>query len=531
MDLQHALSILSKSSPYAVSTEKTSDQDKLASYKSYIYIKTDIESDFKQALISVKSNEIIFLCGSSGDGKSEILTRYSQQFKTTRDFHLDATHSFNPNQTAIHTLDERFREFKENGKPLVVGINIGMLGNYAQEGSENHQEIRNAFKAFLGGKRSEIPNKYRFLDFEEYPKFTFSDKGNTSDFAYQFIQRLTAPIESNPFFILQQNQIEKSGYDHVTLNFGLLGKESVQLAVIELLLKTRLVKDQFLTARALLDFVFQIIVRKGYLFDNLFAGGDNELLSRIVDFDPSNIHTKRIDTFILQQGLSVEDPKLDLLKSELEKDGLFFKEDTCPASYLRLFFVLRHDCTEGDIVHEFRSEFDDHLIEQYASIWLLHQNFDGSGKQRQQLAKFYREVLILAIHRYSNRHATELDKDTFFLSNLNGYVTAAELELKPDFKQVQFKTVKKLGTFNAYLEINGKAISPVPVSINMMELMIKITQGYRPNKHDKSSVLLLEEIIEQLHEAASERGSLIIFKDDKRYKVTSEDGFFEISGL
>ena len=104
MNLAQALSILSKSSPYAVSTEREQNQDLLAEYKSYIYIKTDIEADFKQALLSAKKDEIIFLCGSSGDGKSEILTQYSQKHKATHDFHLDATHSFNPSQTAIHAF-------------------------------------------------------------------------------------------------------------------------------------------------------------------------------------------------------------------------------------------------------------------------------------------------------------------------------------------------------------------------------------------------------------------------------------------
>ncbi|OXX23514.1 DNA phosphorothioation-dependent restriction protein DptF, partial [Vibrio sp. V08_P9A1T1] len=135
MTLLDALSILSKSSPFAVSTERDDQYDNLLTYKKHIYVQTDIEADFKKALLSAKSNEIIFLCGSSGDGKSEILTQYSQKYKATHDFHLDATHSFSPNQTAIQTLDERFTQTKKNQKPLVVGINIGMLGNYAQEGA------------------------------------------------------------------------------------------------------------------------------------------------------------------------------------------------------------------------------------------------------------------------------------------------------------------------------------------------------------------------------------------------------------
>lgn len=188
MNLAKALSILSKSSPYAVSTEREQNQDHLADYKRYIYIQTDIETDFKKALLSARPNQIILLCGSSGDGKSEILTQYSQKHKATHDFHLDATHSFNPSQTAIHTLDHRFSEFKQSNKPLVVGINVGMLGNYAEEGAGEHIDVKNAARSFLACNRSEIPEQYVFLDFEDYPKFTFSNEGSASDFAEQFLK-------------------------------------------------------------------------------------------------------------------------------------------------------------------------------------------------------------------------------------------------------------------------------------------------------------------------------------------------------
>ena len=79
MLLRQALSILSKASPYAVKTlthdNQKSDFDK---YKNYLYIETDIEKDVGQALATASKNDIIFVCGSSGDGKSEILvTDYS----------------------------------------------------------------------------------------------------------------------------------------------------------------------------------------------------------------------------------------------------------------------------------------------------------------------------------------------------------------------------------------------------------------------------------------------------------------------
>jgi DNA phosphorothioation-dependent restriction protein DptF len=143
------LETLSRSSAQAVrtleNTHTTTD-----SANNYLYVETAIERDFRQALERAHSpDHILFLCGSSGDGKSEILTRSYERYHTRMQFHLDATHSFQPDRNAVQTLDEVFSTHKQAGKPLVVGINISMLANYAQEGSEEHADIIRSIHAFL----------------------------------------------------------------------------------------------------------------------------------------------------------------------------------------------------------------------------------------------------------------------------------------------------------------------------------------------------------------------------------------------
>ncbi|WP_117234242.1 DNA phosphorothioation-dependent restriction protein DptF [Vibrio maerlii] len=529
MNLAHALSILSKSSPYAVSTEREQNQDLLADYKSHVYITTDIEVDFKQELLSSHSNDIIFLCGSSGDGKSEILTQYSQKHKATHEFHLDATHSFNPNQTAINALDERFSQFKGNEKPLVVGINIGMLGNYAEEGAEKHDDIKVSIKAFLENKTDDIPTNHIFLDFEQYPKFTLGHEVSTSDFAAKFLARLTESTLDNPFYALYDSEVQKLGHSKLTANYALLGLESVQKNIISLLLKARLIKDQFLTARALLDFVYQILAGDDYLFDNLFSGSDNELLEHIQSFDPSNIHTRKVDEFVLQFGLGIEDDGFTKLKDQVKAQGVF--DVLTAASYLRMVYLLKdEEQFANGYINELKADFDNSLVEQYANIWLLHSEF--SGKQKKELNKFYKDTLIAAVHRYCNRNSPSLDKDQFFISEYNGFKTAAELEVKPDFSSIKTQEVSKIGSFNAHIRVDDHSLLPMPISINLLELLDKINQGYRPNKHDKNAVLLLDEVIEQIITVANEKNTLFILKNDKRYKIVNEDDeYFEVSGL
>ena len=531
LELQHALDILSNSSPYAVSTEREAGNDELSTYKNYIYIKTKIEDDFLDALKVAKPDDIIFLCGSSGDGKSEILTRYSQKYKEKIDFHLDATHSFTPTQNAIEALDERFSSFKGSQKPLIVGINIGMLGNYAEEGSSFHDDIKASIKAFLINKKSEISEHYTFLDFEQYPKFTLGQNESTSDFAAKFLDKLTKQTLDNPFYVLFDNEVKRQGHSKLTANFALLGIESVKKNVIALLLSARLIKEQFLTARGLLDLVHKILTMDRYLFDNLFSGADNELLEQIQSFDPSNIHTRKIDDFILQLKLGIEDPDFSLFNYQLKEIGI--SELLSAASYLRLVYLLKD---ETRFLNEFTkpltSGFENRLINEFASVWLMHKEFDGSSTKEVDLLNFYEDTLISALRLYCNRHCSCLDQDVYFISKLNGFVIAAELEIEPDLSRIQTNFSEKIGMFNTYLLVDGHPLQAIPISVNLLDLLNKINKGYRPNKHDKNSVLLLTEIADQIMCVANEKNTLFIHKEKEIYKVVNKNGSrYQMSGI
>ncbi|SJL83408.1 DNA phosphorothioation-dependent restriction protein DptF [Vibrio palustris] len=528
MDLLSALSILSKSSPYAVSTERQ-DSSLLADYKKYIYIETEIEEDFRNALLRSQSNEIIFLCGSSGDGKSEILTRYSQKFCATKDFHLDATHSFAPSQTAIQALDDKFSQFKSGTKPLVIGINTGMLGNYAEEGAEEHQDIKDSIKAFLSNK--ETPIHHTYLDFERYPKFTFVDSEGKSEFTQTFLKRLTNPTLDNPFYALYSSELAKNGTSTLLVNFTLLSNASVQQTIVELLVKARLIKDQFLTARALLDFVFQVLAMDGYLFDNLFTATNNEILEQIRSFDPSANHTKNIDEFILEFSLGMGSSSYSELEETLNKFGNF--EISEPKSMLRALYVLKFD---SQFINEFSSkfinDFNNDLVSRYAHVWLLHDEFNTNQEYQRELSNFYRYVLVPAIHRYCNRNAPNLDENVYFVNEFNQFKVAVELIVKADFSQLKLQPKAKIGVFNACIKINGQLIKPIAININLFELLEKINQGYRPNKHDKNAVLQLEDVIERIVTASTGEDTLHIFSAENKYKITNDEGdFFDVSGL
>ena len=526
--LREALSVLDKSSPYAVATDFESNDLELNKIKSHLYIETEIERVFELKISQLGKNEFLFLCGSSGDGKSELLTRYNAQYRHKVDFHLDATHSFEPQKTAIDTLNKLFSKQKETSRPLVVGINIGMLGNYAEEGDSSHDDIREAIKFFLNTRDVE-QNKYCFLDFEAFPKFDLTSEQRTSEFVQNLFTKITENSNSNPIFKLYRK--EHSGDNSVLCaNYRLLSIVSVQIIIIDLLLKARLVKDQFVTARSLLDFVHHILTSPHYIFDNLFSKNDNELGAKIASFDPCAIRKQELDMFVLERELGLPSPEFDVFAQDLIELGI--KGVLNQYSLIRLFYLLKDEDFSNNYHAKYRTDFEDDLIEQYAKIWCAHSNFDGNSNQRTELKKFYKNVVLMAINRYANRNACQLGKEEFFVSAHSNWNLTVELELTVNYSAIKEKDGNRIGFFLAYIKVADQALHPVPISINLLDLMSRIVHGYRPNKHDKNTIVLLDEIVEQIVEVANTSNTLYLHTRSKKIKIKKIDlEDIEVSGM
>ncbi len=527
MRLREALSVLSKSSPYAVSTERDeSISAHLDAVKNYLYIETDIESDFKKSLTSLSPSDkkIIFLCGSSGDGKSEILTRYSKAFSKRADFHLDATHSFHPDTSAIDTLNELFEKFEENSKPLVVGINTGMLGNYSEDGAV--ENIKYSIKAFLN--KEPFDSNHTFLDFESYPKFKLKAEGHSSDFAKALLQRITAN-EDNIIRQFYDREPELAKPDkRLCANYKLLSIPEVQDVIIDILFKARLMRDQFLTARALLDFIFNLLTGPNYLFDNLFLGNDNELALKILDFDPANVRSKKLDKFILARSLGLPDSDFEKYLQFISSD-LGIRRGQKPESYLRLFYILRKAELVENYHTQFKNDFAERLIDKYSEIWNFHYKYDGDLEIKKRIRHFYRDIVIAAVHKYNNRNAPELEKGQFLISSHNDYQVASDIEISADLVSIQNSNESNASYFTAYLKIDDKSVD-LPININLVGLMGKIVEGYRPNKHDKNTVVLLDELIDEIADIAADSNTLLILKGKQRMKIKYADDEFQVSG-
>ncbi|HBC9431539.1 TPA: DNA phosphorothioation-dependent restriction protein DptF [Escherichia coli] len=542
--LRKALGVLAKSSSFSVTTVTHRQKDEFDQLKEQLFVKQEIETELQRYLDVAKPGEIIFLCGSSGDGKSEILTRcksnprYQQRFS----FHLDATHSFAPRQSAIDALNDLFSNHHQYSSPLLIGINTGMLANFAREGAECHLAIRTAIDSFLSADQEES-RPYRsghcsFFDFEHYPKFQFNEKKEYSSFIKTLLDNLTRNDDSNLFqFIFRHDETVNPELKEVA-NYKLLCLPGVQDVLITQLFKARLIKDQFVTTRTLLDFLHHLLMGPGYLFDNLFTGAENDLIKKVSDFDPARLHTYEIDQFILRYELGLVDPELDDFLAALAPLHIRFDRQCVnpgdAASLIRLFWLLQDESLGNNYHQKFSVFFNESLFEHYSEIWHLHKNYIADSEQKKALNRFYTSELIAGIQRYANRKAPELSmqKEEFFLGEYGGVKITAPVELKPDWEAIRNKNTAHPTGFDVHLKVGQNSLLPVRIGLNLFELLNKLNNGYRPNKYDKNAIVLLDEIVDLITEQAKSSSEIKFYAGGRRvYRAKADDDMITISGM
>lgn len=540
--LRKALGVLAKSSSFSVTTVTHRQKDEFDQLKGQLFVKQEIETELQRYLDIAKPGEIIFLCGSSGDGKSEILTRCQSDPRYQRrfSFHLDASHSFAPRQSAIDTLNDLFANHHQQSSPLLIGINTGMLANFAREGAECHKVIRSAIDSFLSGQH-DASRPYRnencsFFDFEHYPKFQFDENKNYSSFIKSLLDNLTRDDDNNLFqFIFRRDESVNPDLKEVA-NFKLLCLPGVQDILITQLFKARLIKDQFVTTRTLLDFLHHLLMGPGYLFDNLFTGVENDLIKKVSDFDPARLHTYELDQFILRYELGLVDAELDDFLVALDTLHIKFDRQCVKpgdaTSLIRLFWLLQHESLGNDYHHNFSEFFKESLFEHYSEIWRLHRNYTAAPEQKKLLNRFYTFELIAAIQRYANRKAPELSmqKEEFFLGEFGGVKITAPVELKPDWDAIRNKHTTLSTGFDIYLKVGQHSLPPIRIGLNLFELLHKLNNGYRPNKYDKNAIVLLDELVELITEQAKSSSDIKFYDGrSKVYRAKADDDIISIS--
>lgn len=523
MSLSYLVEQLSKSSPNAVFTVDSGASNE-QSVHDYLYLETDIESDFIELMESSKANKkVIFLCGSSGDGKSALIGRNIKKFESFCDFHIDATHSFSPTQSAIEALDERFDEYKSNNKSLVVGINIGILLNYAKEGSDLHLDIRSDIDDYVNAAN---PGRVaRFINFEEYSKFSFSSGTVESKFIRDLFQKVFAQNEDNPFYLACQHDVNNSEQSQLHNNFRMLSFECVQVLIVELLIDIHLKYEQFLTARSLLDFLYVLLVSSRLPSTTLFDSNESSIFDNLRKEDPCLIRHERIDALILESKSDKNLPELESFLGELNKlltEDVLVRGDV--DSILRTMFLFKDYPFSSKYLESFREVFDRRDVIDFLEIIEAHREKNDSVIQ-----EFY-SSLEDAVMTYANKSFPSLtDRNLVVLTEINGHALCSNVEFDVDWDAVSSHERKSLHSFPCYLKINDEPLSKFDFSLEVCNLINSINKGYRPNKHDRNTIIIFEELIEHIIDKAKNSNKIVIVKDAVAYEFKDSGHKIKVS--
>ncbi|HEN9537162.1 TPA: DNA phosphorothioation-dependent restriction protein DptF [Acinetobacter baumannii] len=522
MEFLDLLRVLSKSSPFAVKTlSDESKRGELQLFKDYLYVKTEIEKDFEQKLEEalLGQKKIIFLCGSSGDGKSEILTRYSKNEKYNKKatFHLDATHSFKPKETAIERLDILFEDYTNNEKILIVGINTGMLANYAHAGKNSKiKEIIISYlerKDFLGLNFNE---EIEFLDFKNYPNFKFYKNNIKSEFLSEIYTKLIDEDDGNLLY-KKYIALENKKTIHA-VNYSFLKELNIEKKLTELIFSVRLMDDQFITTRSLLDLFHCLLTSDKFVFDTLFECEDNEILEKIKRFDPIKIRTKKIDNFIMSIRMGIKDEKLEDYLNDLKKIGVYIDLTKEINSLIRLFFVMQGKDFSNNYHNQFEGDLELKDIYNYKDIWLAHKNLADKAEFK-KINKLYTDRLVQAINKYNSRNISGINSDEFLLNTYGEFKILTKFEIIIDKKLLEMMNNKEIDFLRCPVLVNNKRKIELNLNINLFKLIEMINEGYQPNKNDKNTIVMLDYIIEQLRGALIDSNELIVINGDLRKTI------------
>jgi len=504
---------LSKSSPNAVYTPKGSLSYDPSNFYDYLYIETKIEIDYKHLLGELKdSKNIIFLCGSSGDGKSAIIGKNESLFKKYYDTHIDATHSFRPDQSAVEALNDVFSKYKKNDKSLVVGINMGILLNYAREGVVEHNDIKEAINYYDSEKKNY--KNISFLNFEDYPKFEMTNESITSEFIHKLLQNITVESQNNPFYRAFTDDLENSIHTAEHKNFYLLSQSAIQKSIVELLVTVHLKYDQFLTARGILDLIHILLKGPRLLIDQLFESDSNSILENTQKEDPILYRTKQLDIFILERFSNKEDLELEAFITAF--NSFCKKPMICsnqPHTLIRTFFLFKDEQSFTSYHQKFSKDFNDSSTLNYVQLIIATKNYDSDT--RKIIQNFYKEI-TKAIFAYANKQIPSLtQKELFQFDKINGYSVCAQLEISADITRIQNNKNKSINSFNCYLKVDEEKIHPVVITLSMYKMIRAINKGYRPNKHDRNTIIIFEELLESIYEKIRSSKKIIFIKDNQ----------------
>ena len=566
------LSKLKESSKEAVEGLNT-----FSKFKTYMHVNRDVQDELQQIILAAdkeESAQLILVCGSVGDGKSHIISYFKNKHSDVMSnftLHNDATESLEPNKTSMDTLNDVLDNFSDekigtSTEKLILAINLGTLNNFIDsEYSKRFTVLQKYVESKKILEKSIIENRFdsssniQFINFSDYNLYTLKDGKVQSKYIKELINKITNPSEVNDFYnSYKENCSNCKNKDKcpIKANYELISEDNVQNAIVDLLVQCIIKKKIIISTRALLNFMYDLIIARSYIdvnspmFKDKIGKLKNEeyinsltpniifdhkelsfIFNALSTLDPLNVRNEKVDDFIIKFNNSTElieffDHYIDYPKGYIEKiNNVNFDElegRRIKTNLLKLFIRSYYLCGKGDLF-----SLNDEVYENFIK-YLYFWNKGDKAK----LIGLYGEIKD-GILKW-NGEAEKNHINIFVGKTQVKYKVSEKLELKADTSSLPINKDSELIKFLTEMEIRYKGDNldtscSIDIDYSLYDLLIRVGNGYRPNKKDKNNFIKFIEFINKIECAGSQNNQLTFTEknreENKKYRLEFDEEF------
>lgn len=559
------------------SKEAVENITNFSDFKKYMHVKRYVQDElFNIIEKSSKSNtaKLILVCGGVGDGKSHIISYFKNNYPDMMaefEIHNDATESFEPGKTSIDTLNDVLADFNDenihkSNKKFILAINLGALSNFIdskyQDNFKNlkqYVENKKILDVDISDNSYEEDSNFQFINFSDYHIYSLTEEKAKSQYVEDIINKITQDDERNVFKNSYKSNCINCDINYkcpIKINYEMLMKESVKEKLIDILIES-IVKDKLIVStRSLLNFVYDFIVNtklgnknnaelKQYIdkiscedfircifVSNLFEYKElSQILHSLSKIDPINSMSEELDNIIIKLNItedmsSVFTPYLDIngnsylellmskndvIKSEVDKIKTKAEQNKLIDKLINMFIRLHLFMPIGNL------NLDDKIYLDYMKF-LYYWN----KGERKKLANLYNDVKI-AVYNW-NGEASDGRINISIGKNQMRYKISQRLNLSADLSNIKVNESQELLKFNpsliiGYKDEDKKISYKIDIDFNLYELLMRIKDGYRPNKNDKYNYINFVEFVNKIQKLGSQNKEIYI--EDKEGLGTS----------
>ncbi|WP_232233809.1 DNA phosphorothioation-dependent restriction protein DptF [Bacillus sp. J33] len=539
------------------SQEAIENASQFSAFKDYMHVDRKIQVDL-ESILSARKNDVkgnlILLCGSVGDGKSHLLAFLKEKkADLINDYRIfnDATESFSPRKNAMETLEEVLKGFSDqliehNDQKVILAINMGVLHNFI---NTKHKEYTyNTLKKFV--EKSELFSQnitthfsddfFDLLSFGDYHPYEISEQGAKSSFYTALLEKVFMKSDNNPFYLALQQDEKNNVHTMVHENYKLMQNKFVREQVVQLIIKSIVIKKLVISARAFLNLIADIIipdevkstkllsefdVLESSLPNLLFNRKDRStILNAVSQLDPIHKRSESIDQVVIELNTLNDWDSLikEYIKDETPITWLssFNSKETLTDYSFNMFFESFIRITYLTNVN-FSSKVSDESYLDY----LKNLYYFNTGDKR-KIKGFYDEIKT-ALYKWKGSPK----KDYIYLNKPSDkYRLSQKLNLKPTIEHLKTNPKEILDSFKSSIVLayhDGNAENKIFLDIDypLYSLLRKVQEGYRPNKKDEEDAIKFVEFIEKVMAFGDKKKELLVYfpKDNKFYIIKKDD--------